>query len=205
MFNFKKKTAADDDSRKKQTPDRYPDNDDMMIISENTRWSLDTKKTRKNNNVLLIGGNEKTQQESFICPNIKRGNSNFIITDPDGEILSECRADLEKKGYTIKTIVFTDTLGDDWYDPIANIRETRDIWLLANMMTGMSSPEIEKYQDSFWNNAEKLSLYLAMLYIWKRYPKDKQNVKSLYDILNKDCDELQKLFHIRKSIDLFGV
>lgn len=194
MFNFKKKTAADDDSRKKQTPDRYPDNDDMMIISENTRWPLNTKKTRKNNNVLLIGGNEKTQQESFICPNIKRGNSNFIITDPDGEILSKCRTDLEKKGYTIKTIVFTDTLGSDWYDPIANIRETRDIWLLANMMAGMSSPEGEEYRDPFWNNAEKLYLYLAMLYIWKRYPKDKQNVKNLYDILNKDCDELQKLF-----------
>lgn len=72
------------------------------ILADGLSLPLDTFKTHLNNNVLVVGASGRGKIRYFIKPNILQMNTNYIISDPKGVLLSEVGNVLKKNGYKIK-------------------------------------------------------------------------------------------------------
>lgn len=78
-------TAVFADPKKvaKQFADKEESNN--IILSQNVRLSMNTRKTRRNLNVLVIGGSGAGKTLFMVKPNLLQlSNSSQIITDPKG-------------------------------------------------------------------------------------------------------------------------
>ena len=79
-----------------------------MILSEEIKLAIDNRHTRRNCNTLVIGGSGAGKSRFFVSPNILQYNSNFVITDPSGELLRDYGKALEDNGYQVKVFNLTD-------------------------------------------------------------------------------------------------
>lgn len=53
-----------------------------IILSQNMRLGLDSKKHRRNLNILVVGGSGSGKTRFFAKPNLMQCNASFIVADP---------------------------------------------------------------------------------------------------------------------------
>ena len=68
------------------------------ILTRHVRLGLDTHKHRRSLNVLVIGGSGAAKTRGYVKPNILEANTNYVITDPKMEVLTDTGGYLKKKG-----------------------------------------------------------------------------------------------------------
>lgn len=159
------------------------DSNQNIILSQDIRLGLDGNKTRRNLHVLCIGGSGAGKSRFFISPNILQFNTNFIITDPSGELLSQWGKALEDNGYLVKTFNITDMYKSCRYNPFHYINREQDVFILVDtLMTNINGEQGSS--DKFWDNSTKLLLYAIMLYLWHKMPEEEQTMSNVFKLVN---------------------
>lgn len=172
------------------------DGPDNMVLSKNIKLGYDTVKSKRNTNVFVIGASGSGKTRSFIEPNILQYNTNFIITDPNGDLVQKHKQGLIDNGYTVKTVNVCDCANSNHYNPLHNINDDKDVFILTNAL--FDCPAF-KGGDPYWDDMEKHLINAVILLIKHTYPKNQQNFKKALDLL-RNADELeQKIEDLRNK------
>ena len=91
-------------------------------------------KYARNKNVIVIGGSGSGKTRYYVKPQLMQltDHVSYVVTDPKGTIVVECRKMLVNHGYTLKilnTIHFSKSFH---YNPFHYIRSEKDILKLVN-------------------------------------------------------------------------
>lgn len=125
-----------------------------------------------NKNVIVIGlpGDGKTF--TFVLPNLMQLNSNFVITDPKGNLVHETGKMLEKHGYAVKIFDLIRLKNSDRFNPFHYMTSELDIDRISEAITE-GTKKSEHMGEDFWVQAE-LMLQRALIgyfYFESREPK----------------------------------
>lgn len=172
-----------------------------IILSQTESLSTDTRKTRRNNNILIVGGSGSGKTRFFVKPNLLQMHTSYVITDPKGTILEEVGQVLANNGYVIKSINLIDFAKSMKYNPLAYIRDEKDILKLVNCLITNTSGEGEKAKEDFWVKAERLLLTSLIAYLWYEAPIEEQNFSMLADLLN-ECETKEDDEEYKNPVDL---
>ena len=177
---------------KRSDPIGKPENDgpNNMIISKDIRLAIDGNKTRRNCNVLVIGASGAGKSRFFAAPNILQYNSNFVVTDPSGELLNDYGKGLEDNGYAVKVLNLVDMYQGNRYNPFHYIKQEKDVFIVVNTLIKNTTPEGKNSGDPFWENSEKVLISALMLYLCYTAPEEERTFSRLVDLINEaEIDE----------------
>lgn len=155
-----------------------------VILSQDMRLGMEGYKSRRNLNTTVIGGSGAGKSRFFASPNILQYNSNFIITDPSGELLEDFGKGLEDNGYEITILNLTDVTKSSRYNPFRYIKSEKDIYVLVNTLIKNTTPKGQHASDPFWENAEKVLIEGLALYLWHTAPPEDQTFANLVRLIN---------------------
>lgn len=175
--------------------DRKADSNNT-ILSNTLRMSLDTRFTRLNNNIIYIGGSGCGKSAFGVKPNLFQCNTSFVVTDPKGELLESCGNFLRSRGYRVRVLNLYEPEKSDKYNPFRYITSEKEIIQLVGNLIKNTTPKGSNPPDPFWEKAETMLLQALFLYVWMEMPKEKQNFRSVMDLLrlaDKNEDEESEL------------
>lgn len=167
-------------TEKKRFMDKKDDNN--IILAEEIKVSLDSKKTRKNLNVLVIGGSGTGKTRFFVKPNLMQLNTSYIITDPKGELLSETGKMFQDNGYKIKVFNNKNMEETMCYNPFKYVKKEQDIFKLIKVLMKNTDDGV-KGTDPFWEKAETALLQAIMLYLYYEVEEEQKNFNSILRLL----------------------
>lgn len=176
------------------------------IYSNNVKMSLNTRFTHLNNNTLIIGGAGSGKTFYVVKPNLMEmpDACSFVITDPKAEILRATGHMLKKNGYEIKVLNLIDMNQSDCYNPFTYIREETDVIKLITNLISNTTPKDATSNDPFWDKAESMFLQSLFYYVWMEYPKEKQNFRSVLELISKaevsDKNEASELTRLMEGL-----
>lgn len=158
--------------------------DPNMIMSEDTRLSINDRKTFRNNNVLVLGGAGTGKSRFVIKPNILQMNCSYVVTDPSGEIIVSLGKALSKNGYKIKIFNLSNMAHSNTYNPLNYIRDEAGVLMVIDCLIKNTTGKGEK-GDQFFTNSEKL-LYSACIFYLIDFETDesKKNFSYVMDMIN---------------------
>lgn len=155
-----------------------------MILSEEILLAIDGHTTRRNCNTLVIGGSGAGKSRYYAGPNILQFNTNFVITDPSGELREDYAKALENDGYEILTFDITDVYRSNRYNPFHYIREEKDVFILVNTLIKNTTPPEAHQGDPIWENGEKMILEAMILYLWHTAEEKDQTFANVVKMIN---------------------
>lgn len=185
-----------------------------MIFGKEIGMSLNDRRTRRNNNLLIFGGSGTGKTRFEVKPNLLQAHSNYVVTDPKGDLLHETGYFFEKEGYRIRVLNLIDMENSDKYnffeylpsnqpDKIQSEIEK----LVTNIMKNAGNNEGGKSapKDEFWDNATSL-LLSAIFYYVKVHIKDpsEQNLTKVAELLlmaNPDQNNKAELDEVFNEIE----
>lgn len=136
-----------------------------ILFSANTKLKLDSGRDKRNSNVFVVGGSGSGKSRFMVKPNLLQQHSNYIITDPKGEMLADTGKMFEEAGYTIKVLDLYNMKESFKYNPFAYIEDEEDILVLIdNLINNTQAPD-QKSSDPFWEKAEIALLESLIAYI----------------------------------------
>ena len=154
---------------------------ECLVVSESIYLNFDNNWARKNTNALIIGTAGSGKSRFYVGPNILQANTNYIITDPSGDLFNQYAKFLENEGYTVDKIDLTDMYHSSRYNPLFYIENEKDVFTLVNMISeNMSSAGADK-EEPIWKNTKEALIKAIILYLWK-YTED-DSAKNLTNVL----------------------
>ena len=188
-----------DEEDRKQYDERYVDHgkyidpitkkpvetaDPNMIASNDTKLSINDRKTFRNNNFLILGGAGTGKSRFVIKPNLLQENCSYVVTDPSGEIIVSCGKVLSDHGYKIKIFNLSNMGHSNTYNPFNYIRDEAGVLMVIDCLIKNTTGKNEK-GDQFFTNSEKL-LYSACIFYLIDFETDesRKNFSSVMDMIN---------------------
>lgn len=185
-----------------------------MIFGKEIGMSLNDRKTRRNNNILIFGGSGTGKTRFEVKPNLLQAHSNYVVTDPKGDLLHETGYFFEKEGYRIRVLNLIDMEHSDKYNFFEYLPDNQPDRiqseiekLVTNIMKNAGNNEGGKTapKDEFWDNATSL-LLSAIFYYVKVHIKDpaEQNLSKVAELLlkaNPDQSNKAELDEVFKEIE----
>ena len=158
--------------------------DPNMIASNDTKLSINDRKTFRNNNVLILGGAGTGKSRFVIKPNLLQENCSYVVTDPSGEIIVSCGKVLSDHGYKIKIFNLSNMGHSNTYNPFNYIRDEAGVLMVIDCLIKNTTGKNEK-GDQFFTNSEKL-LYSACIFYLIDFETDesRKNFSSVMDMIN---------------------
>lgn len=183
-----------------------------QIFTETELYSRNMWMSRRNRNILLLGRPGTGKSRYYFIPNIlQRLEGSFVVTDPKGELLQNTGYALRQAGYTIKVLNLYEMWKSNHYNPFNYLKfvnkDTQKICVnlteeqiaskkyklvdadvlqvIDTIIKNTNGKKDSGSSDPFWDKAEQLYLQSIMYYIVYNYPKDKQNFKSVLDLMRK--------------------
>lgn len=173
------------------------------ILSQDVYLNMDTRTTLLNNNVLVIGGSGSGKSRFYVKPNILQANSNYVITDPAGELLISTGKFLESQGYEIKVFNLVEMAKSHCYNPFNYIRDDEGVLTMIDCLITNTTPPNTKGGDQFWVKSETALLQALCFYLVKYRPKEERNFHQVMRLLRAaEIDENNPDKHSRLD-DLF--
>ena len=172
----------------KKVAKQFADKDEHnnLILSQNVRLSMNTRKTRRNLNVLVIGGSGAGKTLFMVKPNLLQlSRASQIITDPKGEILRCCGGMLKAHGYRIRVLNTVEMEQSNGYNPFRYIRSETDIVKLVTNLINNTTPKNAQPSDPFWEKAEGLFLQSIFYYVWLEVQPAKRNFETVLKLLGE--------------------
>lgn len=198
-------TDMDDFNKKYSDPkgSKEHNGSNNAILSQDVFLNMDTRTTRFNNNVLVIGGSGSGKSRFYVKPNILQANSNYVITDPAGELLISTGKFLESQGYEIKIFNLVEMAKSYCYNPFNYIRDDEGVLTMIDCLITNTTPPNTKGGDQFWVKSETALLQALCFYLVKYRPKEEQNFHQVMRLLRAaEIDENNPDKHSRLD-DLF--
>lgn len=156
-----------------------------MILSKDIKLAIDNAGTRRNCNILAIGGSGAGKTRFFAGPNILQLNTNFVITDPSGEMLRSYGKILEDNGYKVKVFNIVDVYRSNRYNPFHYIKTEKDAFTMINTLIKNTNGDKKGAGDPFWENSERLLITALVLFLWHTVPEEKQTFANVLALLNQ--------------------
>ena len=158
--------------------------DPNMIVSNDTKLSINDRKTFRNNNFLILGGAGTGKSRFVIKPNLLQENCSYVVTDPSGEIIVSCGKVLSDHGYKIKIFNLSNMGHSNTYNPFNYIRDEAGVLMVIDCLIKNTTGKNEK-GDQFFTNSEKL-LYSACIFYLIDFETDesRKNFSSVMDMIN---------------------
>ena len=158
--------------------------DSNMIASNDTKLSINDRKTFRNNNFLILGGAGTGKSRFVIKPNLLQENCSYVVTDPSGEIIVSCGKVLSDHGYKIKIFNLSNMGHSNTYNPFNYIRDEAGVLMVIDCLIKNTTGKNEK-GDQFFTNSEKL-LYSACIFYLIDFETDesRKNFSSVMDMIN---------------------
>lgn len=153
-----------------------------MIFSKQVKMGLFNFRlaynVQLNKNVIVIGlpGDGKTF--TFVLPNLMQMNSNFVVTDPKGNLVHEVGKMLEKAGYAVKIFDLIRLKNSDRFNPFHYMKSELDIDRISEAITE-GTKNSEHTGEDFWVKAE-LMLQRALIGYLYFDSKDPETGVQLY-------------------------
>ena len=153
-----------------------------MIFSKQVKMGLFNFRlaynVQLNKNVIVIGlpGDGKTF--TFVLPNLMQMNSNFVVTDPKGNLVHEVGKMLEKAGYAVKIFDLIRLKNSDRFNPFHYMKSELDIDRISEAITE-GTKKSECTGEDFWVQAE-LMLQRALIGYLYFDSKDPETGVQLY-------------------------
>ena len=159
------------------------DGKDNMILSQNIKLSMDTRKTFLNDNIIIIGGTGSGKTRYFLKPNLLQANASYVITDPSGEILASCGKFLEKEGYDVKVFNTVEMENSMCYNPFNYIRDETGVITMITTLLKNTTPPKASQGDPFWEKSETALLQAICYFLYYEVPKEDQNFGNVMTLL----------------------
>ena len=158
--------------------------DPNMIASNDTKLSINDRKTFRNNNFLILGGAGTGKSRFVIKPNLLQENCSYVVTDPSCEIIVSCGKVLSDHGYKIKIFNLSNMGHSNTYNPFNYIRDEAGVLMVIDCLIKNTTGKNEK-GDQFFTNSEKL-LYSACIFYLIDFETDesRKNFSSVMDMIN---------------------
>lgn len=173
-----------------------PDVSFTRSVTKTLRISNDSYRTGLNNNDLVIGPSGAGKTRGYVAPNLAAPCENFVITDTKGNLYRDFHASLEKSGYKVFLIDFSDPLKTECgYNPLSHVR--RDAHLEADVKTlaRIVCPCLDR-TDPYWDYAAGMYLEALCLYVIKALPAREQTLAKAYSVLTEpDDDSVSQSFY----------
>lgn len=121
--------------------------------------------------------------------------SSLVICDPKSELYEKTSEYLRDQGYTVRVFnLVTPSASDSWNC----LAEIGDQELMAQLFCDVIIKNTGgEERDHFWDSAEMNLLKALVLYVSTSYPKKKQNIGEVYQLLTASSEkELNALFDV---------
>lgn len=158
-----------------------------MILAENQEYSLDSYQTQLNNNVLVVGTTGAGKTRSIVTPNLLEATGSYIVSDPKGNLYKKYKTHLEKEGYIVKKLDFTNPKESYGYNFFRYIQSTQDIVTVAHML--IYDGDKGNHIDPFWDQAGQLLLQALISYLIEAQSVGEQNLHSLLKLVTMCSSE----------------
>jgi len=156
--------------------------ENTLILAQDQYYSLDCFNTKLNNNVLVVGTSGAGKTRSLVEPNLLQATGSYVISDPKGNLYGKYRKYLEKKGYRVLILDFTDPENSAHYNFFRYIHNTQDIVKVAHMMI-YQEKNTGRY-DPFWDQAAQLLVQACIAYLIEAARKKERNFEFLMKMIN---------------------
>ena len=153
------------------------------ILTRHVRLGLDTHKHRRSLNVLVIGGSGAAKTRGYVKPNILEASTNYVITDPKMEVLTDTGGYLKKKGYDVRVLNLVNLEQSDGYNPFCYLRDEKDALKLVNTLIQATTPKGSHESDPFWTKSETALLQAIILMLHQEAPAYEQNFSMVMRVL----------------------
>ena len=153
------------------------------ILTRHVRLGLDTHKHRRSLNVLVIGGSGAAKTRGYVKPNILEANTNYVITDPKMEVLTDTGGYLKKRGYDVRVLNLVNLEQSDGYNPFCYLRDEKDALKLVNTLIQATTPKGSHESDPFWTKSETALLQAIILMLYQEAPEYEQNFSMVMRVL----------------------
>lgn len=165
-----------------------------IILTKNTRVSMNCKKLG-NNNVLIIGGPGTGKSWAVVRPNLLQEFGSYVITDPSGELLATTGKFFEERNYRLRVFNLVDMAHSNTYNPFRYINKEEDVMILINCLINCTN-DGQKSSDPFWEKSEMALLEAIIFYLIRYRPLEEQNFSMVSHMLataKADKNENSKL------------
>lgn len=153
-----------------------------LILGQDQYYSLDCYQTKLNNNVLVVGTSGAGKTRSIVTPNLLQATGSYVLSDPKGNLYRKYKPYLEKQGYVVRKLDFTDPENSAHYNFFQYIRNTQDIVKIAHML--IYQRKEGGHSDPFWDQASQLLLQSVISYLREEWGPDEQNLHRLLQLIN---------------------
>ena len=153
------------------------------ILTRHVRLGLDTHKHRRSLNVLVIGGSGAAKTRGYVKPNILEANTNYVITDPKMEVLTDTGGYLKQQGYDVRVLNLVNLDQSDGYNPFRYLRDEKDALKLVNTLIQATTPKGSHESDPFWTKSETALLQAIILMLHQEAPEYEQNFSMVMRVL----------------------
>lgn len=169
------------------------------IFADNNTWA-----TGLNNNDLIIGPAGSGKTRGYVTPNILHAQDNLIVADTKGNLRKKYGGYLEKRGYTVMHLDFTDVAATPFgYNPLSYIRaypdsesnrdgdyyNEQDIKKVAQAIC-----PIQSQKEVYWDVAAQMYLEAILLFIMNELPEEQHDLCEAYTFLaNMNTEELENM------------
>lgn len=175
----------DEYNKRYSDPPGSPNHDgpNNMILTNDVFLNLDGRITQRNNNVCVVGGSGSGKSRYFVKPNLLMANSNFIVTDPSGDLLKATGKFLHDKGYEIKIFNLVEMRKSDCYNPFDYIRDDLGVVMMIRCLIKNTTPPDQKGGEAFWVKSEEALLQALCFYLVNHCEKKDRHFTKVMELL----------------------
>ena len=165
--------------------------DPNMIASNDTKLSINDRKTFRNNNFLILGGAGTGKSRFVIKPNLLQENCSYVVTDPSGEIIVSCGKVLSDHGYKIKIFNLSNMGHSNTYNPFNYIRDEAGVLMVIDCLIKNTTGKNEKGDQFFTNSDESRKNFSSVMDMINMSQVDENNPssKSELDLMFEQIDQ----------------
>lgn len=139
----------------------------------------------RNKNVIVFGPSGSGKSYSVAGPQLLQFNSNYVLSDPKGELLQEYGNVLLSQGYKVKVFNLKDRDKSDHYNLFAYIKNEDDILVVTkNLVKNLKEdPTAKGTADPIWEEGMTALLEALIGYVFYELEPEERNMNSVMTLL----------------------
>lgn len=153
------------------------------ILADGVTVSNDTWATGLGNHDLIIGPTGGGKTRGYVLPNLLSTQESCIVADSKGTLRRQVGGILERRGFRVMELDFTDLLHSPWgYNPLRFIRwdEQRGCWNEQDIITVAAAlVPVEDKTQPFWEYAARNLLEALVGYTLECLPAEEHDLTSV--------------------------